>query len=93
MGLELRDGTPSAVSWLVLGFAELSAPLKGGVLVPEPLVVLQAPTSDALGDLSVQTTWPAGVPAGVSLWAQVWQSDASGPAGLAASHGVRGTTP
>jgi hypothetical protein len=37
--------------------------------------------------------WPAGVPSGFSLWVQHWVADLASPTGLAASNGVRGTTP
>jgi hypothetical protein len=43
--------------------------------------------------LVLSGTWPPGSPAGLELFFQMWIFDAAGPAGLAASNGVKATTP
>ena len=90
--LRLTGGQAFATATLVVGFAELSVPFKGGLLVPTPDLLLSVPL-DATGALGLQTTWPAGVPAGSAIFWQGWQADAGAPLGLAASNGLRTLTP
>ncbi|MHC5210521.1 MAG: hypothetical protein ACYTG2_07380 [Planctomycetota bacterium] len=90
--LRLQDAAPSASSSLVVGFGELSAPFKGGVLVPTVDLLLSCLVTDGAGGWVLGGTWPAGVPAGVPFWLQAWIADGSAPAGYAASHGVRAVT-
>ncbi|MHC4844862.1 MAG: FG-GAP repeat domain-containing protein [Planctomycetota bacterium] len=90
--LALDRAAPSATATLVFGWSELSAPFKGGVLVPAPdLLFVTATNGD--GEATLGANWPSGVPSGFSLFAQWWVSDAGGPNGFAASNAVRGTTP
>jgi hypothetical protein len=44
------------------------------------------------GALTLPFTWPTGVPAGASLYFQMWISDSGALAGFAASNGLKGTT-
>jgi hypothetical protein len=80
---------------LLVGLSALNAPFKGGVLVPN----FQSPGllvplfTNAHGRIILNATWPAGLPSGLSVYLQYWLHDATGPAGLAASNAVRGTTP
>ncbi len=77
---------------LVLGIDQLDAPFKGGVLVPDPLVIL--PTAQPAGVAwYAYFIWPAGLPAGTELLAQVWFADAAGPSGFAATNGLMLTAP
>jgi hypothetical protein len=39
------------------------------------------------------TSWPAGIPAGTSLWLQAWTQDAQAVFGLSASNALRATVP
>jgi hypothetical protein len=83
---------PASTAWLVLGYAELNAPLKGGVLVPDP-----SPPGDLFpfptgaGDVSFPGVWPLDVPVGFGLWLQAWVTDPGGPKGMAASNALKGT--
>lgn len=90
--LRILGGGPGAVATLVIGIAQLSAPFKGGVLVPTPDVLLPV-LLDAAGAALLPLAWPAGLPAGAELFWQAWQSDAGAPLGLAASNGLRTKTP
>jgi hypothetical protein len=90
--LSLDAARPNSAAWLVLGLSALQAPFKGGVMVPNPDLVFPVPTGP-LGSLDLTSTWPAGVPAGFSLWFQWWIQDPAGPVGFAASGGLKGTTP
>lgn len=74
---------------LIVGFSELSAPFKGGVLVPQPDVIVNLPFS--LGGTSTFAfDWPDGIPAGTSLWYQAWMPNAS--VGFVATNALRSTT-
>ena len=86
-GVELTGAAPSALATVVLGVSELSVPVKGGVLVPSPDVLLPLAT-DGNGELAFVLSWPAGL-TGVPLHWQAWVSDATGPAGFSASNGLR----
>jgi hypothetical protein len=91
--LTLGDALPGAATTIVAGFSELSAPFKAGVLVPSPDVLVPGLVADASGGWDVAFGWPAGVPAGFTLYVQAWFADPVTPAGLAASDGLRAVTP
>jgi hypothetical protein len=89
--LDLVDALPGSTAFVVLGLSPLSAPFKGGVLVPHPDLFVPVPVGPG-GSLSLSATWPGGVPGGLSIYLQCWIQDPGGPAGLAASNAVRATT-
>ncbi len=94
--ITLDNGLPLGNAYLCVGFAELNAPFKAGVMVPDisaPGFVIENLPLDGNGDLVLASTWPAGIPSGFSVYMQYWISDAGGPAGFAASNGLRATTP
>lgn len=94
IGIDLTGALESAPCALIAGLAALNAPFKGGVMVPDPSVgVIVLLTTSPLGGLLLSSTWPAGVPSGLSLHLQCWVSDPAGPVGYAASNAVRGTAP
>lgn len=90
--LTVSRALPNTLTTLVLGVATLGAPFKGGLLVPDPLLLLPLPT-DPWGYVVVEDTWPPGIPAGVSMVLQEWLPDGQAAKGFAASDGVIGTTP
>jgi hypothetical protein len=91
--LQLQDAQPLASTYFVVGLAPLNVPLKGGMLLPEPVLVMPFVTGVA-GDVVLSwMNWPAGVPAGTDLYFQCWISDAGGPKGFAASNGLQANTP
>ena len=92
ISLSLSGAQPEATSFLVVGFSALSAPFKGGVMVPSPDQLLGFDTGPT-GDFALDVTWPAGLPTGLSLWFQIWIQDAGGPVGWAASSALITTTP
>jgi hypothetical protein len=91
--LTLAAAAPSAPAWLVLGGAAALAPFHGGVMVPQPDVLVGPLATDAGGALAAHGRWPFGVPSGVALWLQAWVQDAGAPFGLAASNGLAATAP
>ena len=90
VGLSLANAAPSAPAALIVGFSPLVAPFKGGVLVPQPDVVVAGLTTGPSGGLSFSTLLPGAVPAGFTFVSQFWIVDAGGPAGFAASNAVVG---
>ena len=78
---------------LILGTSQLAAPFKGGTLWPSLDAIIAGLATNGSGQLTLSTTWPAFVPSGFSLWAQVWYPDAGAIVGFAGSNGVKGTVP
>lgn len=86
--VELVRGVPSGTSSWVLGASPLFVPLKGGVLVPTLDFLLPGLPLDGAGALSLGAAWPAGIPAGTTVWLQAWIPDPDAPANLSASNGL-----
>lgn len=91
--LTLRHALPNASATLIVGIGLLGAPFKGGTLVPSPTLLIFGLPINGNGSLSVQATWPPGLPSGFTTYFQCWIADAAAPAGLSASNGLSGTTP
>jgi hypothetical protein len=88
--IEVSSALPTTTGYLIVGFSNLSAAFKGGVLVPFADVVSPFPT-DGAGHWQVIFSWPIGVPAGFKMWWQAWLPDAGGPAGFSATNGLEST--
>jgi hypothetical protein len=88
----LTNALPNSSAWMVIGLSQLLLPLKGGVLVPSPDVVLEGLPTDGDGRLVITTPWPAGL-SGFTVSIQCWVVDAAGPVGVSASNGISGLTP
>ena len=93
IGLLLTNALPGSTTTLIIGLSALNAPFKGGVLVPNPDVLIFGLPINGLGTLALNGTWPGNIPSNVSFYFQHWIVDAGGPVGLAASNGLKGTTP
>lgn len=91
--IEVRHTVPGSQAWLVVGASNLSASFKAGVLVPNPDLILDPLTTNALGQAAHSVLWPAGLPSGFELFFQYWMPDVSGPAGFTASNAVMSTEP
>jgi hypothetical protein len=89
----LENALPGGTANAVIGLTELQVPFKGGVLVPNPDVILFGLPIDGAGNSLLGFTWPAGIPSQLSFWVQHWIADPAAVKGLAASNGLRGTTP
>jgi hypothetical protein len=91
--VNLANALSGAPAMLVVGLSQLSAPFKGGVLGPFPLILLGPVT--AAGDPMplIDAKWPAGITPGLQLYMQAWIQDAAGPAGFAATDTLVATTP
>ncbi len=89
--LSLRDAAPSSPVTLLIGFQTLFAPLKGGVLVPDPVKFIFGLTTDGAGDVAVSGAWPAGLE-GIDVALQWWLADPEGVQGFAASNALSAET-
>ncbi len=88
ISFELRNAARAVPAAWVLGTARLDLPWFGGLLIPQPQVVLPFRT-DQEGGGRWPLTWPRGLLAGTAFHLQAWIVDASAVAGLAASNGLR----
>ena len=89
----VRNATPDADAFLVVGSSRLTLPFGGGMMVPSPDVVVGPIPVPADGALDFAGPWPTGVPSGFTFWTQVWFEDVSGPAGYSATSAVRTVAP
>lgn len=85
--LHVSDMAPFAVAHLLVGVAPASIPLLGGVLVPQPQLLLPL-VMDGEGRASLTSRWPVGLPPSTSLWSQAWTADPLGPLGFLATDGL-----
>jgi len=86
--LALSNARENSSVYLIVGFSLAGAPLKGGVLVPSPDVLLSGLPSGPAGALSLTGNWPGGVPPGLTIWFQEWIVDAAAPQGVSATNGL-----
>jgi len=91
--LALGQGTPFASAFLVIGFGQVNAGFKGGVLVPAANLLVPGLSLNGAGAVSLPATWPAGLPAAAKIYFQMWMPDPAGVAGFAGSNGLKATTP
>ncbi len=92
-GLELTDGPVSAPALAWLSLASNPFPALGGTVHAWPFVNQFFFATSPNGEISLNTTWPAGVPAATDLWIQFLCADGSVPDGITLSNAIRGTTP
>ncbi len=90
--LALSGAPANGTTFLVVGESALSAPFKGGTLVPSLTLVVTFPL-DTAGALQLGFAWPAGLPPGTATWWQHWIPDPGAPNGFAASNALLSTTP
>jgi hypothetical protein len=86
--IELSNALAGSTTNLVLGFTLLNAPFKGGTMVPSVDLLFLGLPVDGSGQNSIPFVWPAGIPAGTSVYLQHWIADAGAPAGFAASNAL-----
>jgi hypothetical protein len=91
--LSLSRARPSTLAALVIGWSTLGAPFKGGVMVPNPNVLITGLPTNGAGSLVLSGTWPPALPPALTIDFQYWITDPAGPAGFAASNGLSATTP
>jgi hypothetical protein len=89
--LDLAGAAGSSTATLVFGLVLLNAPLKGGVMVPNPLSLIPVPTSPS-GATALPFVFPPGIPPGFPLFFQFWIGDPVASFSLSASNGLKGVT-
>jgi hypothetical protein len=90
---EVEAGPATTAGFLVAGFNTVFAPFKGGTLVPAPDIVVAGFTTDGSGTLTFSSMFPAGVPAAISLYHQMWFPDGDSSTGFISSNGLSALTP
>ncbi|MGQ0551758.1 MAG: hypothetical protein ACT4PU_00895 [Planctomycetota bacterium] len=93
IGFLLDNAVTQAPAFFVVGITHLGVPLFGGVLVPDPLLVLPGFNTGFVGKVLVTGAVPVGVPAGFPIYTQFWVADPAGPLGYSASNGLAFVTP
>ena len=88
----LTGARPGATAHLVLGLGQALLPFKGGVLVPDPQLLVTPLVVDYLGNVSLGSLLPTGL-APFSLVSQFWVQDPAGPQGYVASNGMLAQVP
>jgi hypothetical protein len=90
---DVQAGPAATAGFMVAGFNTIFAPFKGGTLVPAPDIVVPGFATNGSGALQFTTGFPAGVPADISLYHQMWFVDGLSPTGFSASNGLSAVTP
>ena len=87
--VQLFTAPPNTSSYLVVGASALSVPLKGGILVPSPDLLIPVQV-DATGKHTLSFVWPND-PAfvGFAVFWQHWYTDTGASLNLAASKGLQ----
>jgi len=85
--ISVNGGLSSSPFYVVVGLSAISANFKGGVLVPNPDVLMPL-VFDGAGNFSLIFSWPTEIPFGTNLWWQAWYADVNGPKGFAASNAL-----
>lgn len=90
--LTTTGGLPNGIGLLIVGQSALNVPVFGGTLVPS-LDFTDVVLLDGAGGSEWSLPWPAGVAAGTQLWWQVGVVDPGAAFGIAATNGLRSSTP
>ena len=93
VSLVLTSSASLAPTWLVSGYVDLSLPFKGGTMVPTPMAILGPNMTNSVGVLVHSGLQHASLTSGLQFWFQEWIADVGGPAGFAATNGLRATVP
>ena len=90
--LEVAFAPPLAPTVLFIAPVGAAVAFKGGVLVPFPPTVMLNLPADGVGDVTLILLWPAGIPAGLSLWFQFVIMDPAAIKGTSLSNAIMLTT-
>ena len=84
----VTGGLPGGFALLVVGTRPLCQDLLGVTVVPRLDIVIPGLVLDGNGQIVVTFDWPAAIPGGTPVFAQVALIDPSSPTGLAATNAV-----
>jgi hypothetical protein len=96
ISIQLGAARENAVANLVVGWSQIDLPFYCGTLVPafsSPNGLFVTLFTNGAGEISINDTWPSGVPSGFTIYLQYWIDDPAAPCGLAASNAISGTAP
>jgi len=85
--LSVTGAAPSSPAWIVVGVQNNPSPLKGGTLVPVPILLLVPLFTSPSGTITLPGIQGGGGP--VSVYIQALVADGSQPAGFAFTNAVR----
>jgi glucose/arabinose dehydrogenase len=92
--VHLTNALPSSPAALYIALSEGSAPFKGGVLKPIPILLSLFLGTSATGTIDIPwASWPPGLPPGTPVVFQWAIQDAGGPVGVALSNALMGVQP
>jgi hypothetical protein len=78
---------PATQVFLVVGATLQQFPFKGGVLVPNPDLLVPL-TADGEGHVALPAVWPAGLPQWTTVWLQGWAADDDATLGWISTDGL-----
>ncbi len=84
--LSVRGGREGASAFLVVGLDVIDAPVKGGVLVPSPDLIIPL-LLDSAGALDLVFPWVP-LPLGIEVTTQMWIEDPEGPKDWSATNAL-----
>ena len=96
ISIQLGAARENATANLVVGWNRLDLPFYCGTLVPafaSPDGLFVTLFTNGAGEISINDTWPSGVPSGFTIYMQYWIDDPAAPCGLSASNAISGTAP
>lgn len=91
--LDVTEGRPSARGRLLLGGVAGNMPLKGGILVPFPIMSQVLFRLDSSGYSSIPFANSGLLPSGMKFYVQVWIQDNTGPNGWTATNALEALVP
>lgn len=89
--ISARGGAPGSGALLFAGFSAWNAPVFGGTFMPSPDIYLPV-WLGTQGGFDLVFPWPT-VPAGISLYLQMWIADPGAALGWSATNGIKLTSP
>ena len=89
----LSNALPGSSAIMVLGLSAINLPAKGGILVPNPDILLAGLPISISGELLLISSPANPIPSGTTVYLQFWINDPAGPFGFSASNGTSKTAP
>jgi len=92
VALDLSNAAPHAPCLLFASVQSVTVPFKGGVLCAFPPIAQITLFTNGAGNIHLPFAWPANIPAGISIYAQMVILDSVAIQGVAISNLVEGIT-
>jgi hypothetical protein len=92
--VNLTNAAPSAIAVLFVSLSSVPAPFKGGTLAPVPVLLDVTLGTSGGGAIPITVpSWPAGLPAGLTVYIQYAIADVVAPVGVSLSNAIAGLQP